>query len=119
MSDYFGLGWEKQQVPGDTRQQWKEKRATALEKKEEEQPIIAYADFTDYEKIIVQNKNWEAVFKPIFRSKIDIQVSLQRLYPIRIQTMHAREITKEDFLLLTVEVNRILRAIEDPKSGDA
>ena len=111
MVERYGSAWIKQRVPGQTYAEWKEKRSAALSKGETEQPIISYADFTDYEKIIIRKDNWKEVFEADFRNQIDIQVSFQRLYPIRICTMHARPITKEDFLLLTVEVQRLLRAI--------
>ncbi|HMF55285.1 MAG TPA: Swt1 family HEPN domain-containing protein [Pyrinomonadaceae bacterium] len=111
MESVFGQSWTKQRVPGEIYKQWKEKRDTALSKGETEQPILWYADFTDYERIITRKDNWKDMFEGKFINMMDVQVSFQRLYPIRNCTMHTRPLTKEDFLLLTVEAQRILRAI--------
>jgi len=111
MERVFGQSWTKQRVPGEIYKQWKEKRDIAKSKGEKEQPILWYADFTDYERIITRKDNWKETFEVKFINMMDIQVSFQRLYPIRNCTMHTRPLTKEDFLLLTVEAQRILRAI--------
>ena len=112
MTDRYGQKWEKQQVSDKLRQEWEKKRATAIEKGEEECPLLWYADFTDYIDIICQRNNWREIFKPVFRNEVDIRASFQRLHPIRIPTMHARPIRKDDILLLTVESRRILKAID-------
>ena len=78
---------------------------------EEPMPIIAYADFSDYIKIIERKDNWNQVFALAFKRKTDIQESFNRLMPARIVTMHARIITFDDHLLLLAEVRRILKAI--------
>ena len=111
MENQFGTFWYKQRVNGNIYTQWKAKRAIAAEKMEEEQPILSYADFTDYERIIITKNNWEEAFKNDFNSLIDIQASFHRLYVIRNCTMHIRPISNEDMTLLTVESRRILRAI--------
>ena len=76
-----------------------------------EQPLIDYADFTDYRAIIERKDNWNAVFKPVFGRAEDVRESFQRLFPVRITTMHARLITRDDELLLLVETKRVLKAI--------
>jgi hypothetical protein len=111
MTEKYGERWETQRVPGDIRKQWEEKRQNGLAKGETEQRLLWYADFTDYVTILLRSDNWREVFKAIFLNETDIRVSFQRLHPIRLPVMHARLIKKEDFLLLTVEVQRILRAI--------
>jgi hypothetical protein len=72
---------------------------------------IAYADFTDYEPIISRKDNWNDVFKLVFNQPESLRESLQRLYPVRLATMHARLITQDDQLLLYIETKRILKAI--------
>jgi len=47
-----------------------------------------------------RNDNWEKVFKPESRRVEFVQASFQRLYPIRIGTMHARIITQDDELYI-------------------
>ncbi len=112
MADHYGQKWEKQQVPNKLRQEWETKRAKAIEKGEGERPLLWYADFTDYVDIICQRNNWRGIFQPVFRNEVEIRASFQRLHPIRIPIMHARVITKDDILLLTIESRRILKAIE-------
>jgi hypothetical protein len=107
----FGEGWIKQRVPGELWKSWHEKRERARETGERVWPLIAYADFTHYVPIIVREDNWETVFKPVFRRAQSVSESFQRLYPIRIATMHARPITQDDELYLYVEAKRLLSAI--------
>jgi hypothetical protein len=98
-------------VPESIRKRWEEKRQTAQETGEAEWPLIAYADFTDYVAIITRKDNWDGVFSSIFKRQTFVQESFQRLYPIRICTMHARIITQDDELYLFVETKRLLKAI--------
>jgi hypothetical protein len=111
MRNAFGDKWIKQRVPESIRKRWEEKRQTAQETGEAEWPLIAYADFTDYVAIITRKDNWDGVFSSIFKRQTFVQESFQRLYPIRICTMHARIITQDDELYLFVETKRLLKAI--------
>ena len=112
MASAFGDIWIEHRVPAAISQKWRERRATARDNGEEApQPLIAYADFTDYEPIIVSKTNWKEVFAPFFRRKTSVQESLRRLYPIRVCTMHARFITQDDELYLLAETQRLLRAM--------
>ena len=106
-----GQNWVEDRIPCEIVKQWKEKQSVALDKGERAQPLIAYADFTDYEQIIVNKKNWP-LFMPYFRRKTSIQESLQRLYPIRNSTMHARLITQNDQLYLLAETQRLSVAMD-------
>jgi biotin-(acetyl-CoA carboxylase) ligase len=111
MKAAFGERWSKSQVPGDIRKAWLDKQQKARDHGEPELPLIAYSDFSDYVPIITRKDNWDTVFKPIFKRPMLVQESFQRLYPIRICTMHARLITQDDELYLLVETKRILKAI--------
>jgi hypothetical protein len=111
MAYEFGPKWFKRQVPGDVLELWREKNKTAVERGEPNRSLLAYADFTDYIRIFDRSDNWERVFKKFFRRKEDIRESLQRLYPIRICTMHARIISDDDEIFLRVESYRILKVI--------
>lgn len=111
MMKAFGEQWIKQRVPGDIRQSWIDKREKARANGEPEHPLIAYADFTDYVPIIIRKDNWNEIFAPFFDRQTSVQESFQRLYPIRICTMHARMITQDDELYLHVETKRVLSAI--------
>lgn len=111
MTAAAGPGWVKSRTPDKMLDRWKEKQAKAIAAGEPEAPLIAYADFSDYLPIIERGDNWNAVFKPVFGRVESVRESLQRLYPIRICTMHARLITQDDELYLLVEVKRIIKAI--------
>ena len=111
MTETFGTNWIKRQVPGNTRQNWLEKEQKAKEEGGGQYPLIAYADFTDYVPIIIRKDNWIEVFEAVFGRKASVEESFQRLYPIRICTMHSRAITQDDELYLLVETKRILEAI--------
>ena len=116
MKAVFGTDWVTQRVPGGMREEWIQKREAARKNGERERPLIVYSDFTDYEQVITRKDNWEKVFKQPFRSKLSIQESFRRLYPIRICTMHSRPITHEDELYLVVETKRIRGAMGWPPS---
>jgi hypothetical protein len=111
MTAAFGADWIERRTPPNMLGQWIEKRTTAVGKGESEQPLICYADFSDYVQIIQRRDNWAEVFKPIFGRAEDVRESFTRLSPIRIVAMHARLVTLDDELLLRVETTRILSAI--------
>ena len=98
-------------------EQWERKRKRACQNDERPQPLIAYADFTDYKRIIEDENNWH-VFEPFFRRKTSVQESLQRLHPIRVCTMHARFITQDDELYLLAETQRLSRAMDQSGSPE-
>lgn len=72
--------------------------------------MIAYADFTDYVRVICKRDNWN-IFKPFFDREENVRESFQRLYPVRLDTMHARPITQDDELLLYIETRRLSKVI--------
>jgi hypothetical protein len=111
MQAAFGDDWMKRQLPANMLDAWIDKRDKAVKAGYSEQPLIDYADFTDYRAIIERKDNWNAVFKPVFGRAEDVRESFQRLFPVRITTMHARLITRDDELLLLVETKRVLKAI--------
>ena len=112
MTAIIGENWIKHRVHSDMRRQWKAKQAKALDGGDSKQPLIAYADFTDYVPLIVRRDNWDQVFASVFRRKSLVQESFQRLYPIRVCTMHARIITQDDELYLHAETTRLLSAMD-------
>ena len=72
---------------------------------------MPYADINDYRQIIERKNNWSTVFRPVFGRPEDVRESFQRLFPIRIATMHARIVTLDDEFLIRVETRRVLKAI--------
>ena len=111
MTAAVGKNWIKRRVSSQMRQKWCDKRKKAVASGDPERPLIVYADFTDYETIIVRKDNWKEVFQSMFQRKTLVQESFQRLYPIRVCTMHSRIITQDDELYLHAETQRLLRAI--------
>jgi len=111
MCDAFGDDWTRRQLPAGMLDAWIDKRDKAVKGGQPEQPLIDYADFADYRPIIERKDNWATVFKPVFGRADDIRESFQRLFPVRIATMHARIVTQDDELLLLVETKRVLKAI--------
>jgi Swt1-like HEPN len=113
MTDKFGDDWTRHRIPEEIYNKWCDKKQKARDNGEPDRPLIAYSDFTDYTIIIVKKDNWNEIFKEIFRRQENIRESFQRLFPIRICTMHARIITQDDELYLHAETTRILRAIQE------
>jgi len=107
----YGEHWIKHQVHREIGEQWTKKQKKSAENGEIDAPLIAYADFSDYVRIITRKDNWERVFERVFLRAELVVESFQRLYPIRHCTMHARIITQDDELYLHVETKRILDAI--------
>jgi hypothetical protein len=102
--------WEVRLPPG-MRDKWKEKKAKALAEGESEQPLIHYADFADYNDIILGQANWRDCFKGTFKREEAVREGFNRLRPIRLVTAHMRVLTHEEWLVLNLEIRRLLRAI--------
>lgn len=111
MTAVFGENWPRGQLPNGLYEKWVEKRERAIKSGRNALHLIEYADFTDYREIISRDDNWKQVFVSVFHRKEDVRESFQRLFMIRIDTMHARPICQDDELLLFVEVKRIVQAI--------
>jgi hypothetical protein len=112
MTEAFGSNWPKHHLPPGLHEKWKEKKQKAETAGAKKSPIIAYADFTDYERIISRAYNWSDVFSKFYVRQEDVLESFRRLYPIRLSTMHARPITQDDELYLFVESRRLMSVIK-------
>jgi hypothetical protein len=111
MTRAFGADWPKHRLPNGLYEEWQEKKRKAKQAGGKEWPLIAYADFTDYERVICRSDNWRDVFAVFLGRPESVRESFQRLYPIRLDTMHARPITQDDELLLYVETRRLVKVI--------
>ena len=111
MKEAFGPSWPKHRLPKHFYDKWRDKKARAESAGAREWPLIAYADFTDYVAVICKRDNWREVFAPYFSRPEDVRESFQRLYPVRLDTMHARPITQDDELLLYVETQRLMKVV--------
>jgi hypothetical protein len=106
----FGSDWPKHRVHPDVVAAWREKKQRAQRYTDADLPLIAYADFSDYERVICRRDNWR-LFEVYFDRQESVRESFQRLYPIRIDTMHSRLITQDDELFLAVECKRLMKAL--------
>lgn len=113
MTEQYGTQWPYHQLPNGMYQRWKEKKQRAEGAGRPIYPLIAYADFMDYAQIICRSDNWERVFRHHFKRKENIRESFQRLHPIRLDTMHSRLVSQRDKLLLYVETDRLVQAMEN------
>jgi Swt1-like HEPN len=113
MTAEFGAAWTKHQTPPGMLDNWKNAKEAAMVRGGADEPLIAYADFTDYIKIIERSDNWKRVFSAVFNRRESIQESFFRLFPIRISVAHARIITLDDEMYLRVEMHRLNKAIEE------
>ena len=111
MTRAFGADWPKCRLPNGLYEEWQEKKRKAIQAGAKEWPLIAYADFTSYERVICRRDNWREIFARFFGRPETVRESFQRLYPIRLDTMHARPITQDDKLLLYVETRRLVKAV--------
>jgi hypothetical protein len=111
MTRAFGPDWPKRRLPNGMYEEWQEKKRKAKGAGGRDWPLIAYADFTDYERVMCRTDNWREIFAPFFGRPESVRESFQRLYPIRLDTMHARPVTQDDELLLYVETRRLLKVI--------
>lgn len=111
MTAQYGSDWPRKRLAPKLYEYWVSKK----QKAESNGIILTFievADFTDYETIICRKDHWREVFEIRFKKIESVRESLQRLYPIRLATMHARIVTKEDKLYLIAEVARLLSAIK-------
>jgi hypothetical protein len=111
MTRAYGSDWPKHRLPKGLYEKWQEKKRISQRNGGREWPLVAYADFTDYELVICKRDNWREVFTPFFDRQESVRESFQRLYPVRLDTMHARSITPDDELLLYVETKRLIKVI--------
>ncbi len=111
MTSQYGSNWPSKQLPPKLYENWEFKKQRA-ESNGDIQTFIEVADFSDYETIICKKDHWREVFEARFKKKESVRESLQRLQPIRVATMHARIVTKEDELYLHAEITRLLSVIK-------
>lgn len=59
VSEAYGPDWPGHRLPNDLYEKWARKRQRA---EDAGGPLIAYADFTDYELVLCRGDNWREVF---------------------------------------------------------
>jgi hypothetical protein len=75
---HVGDNWFKQRVPGELNVKAKDTRRRALKTGEPQAPLIEFLTLGELMGIVLQSKNWDDVFEPVFRNrdwfKRDIEV---------------------------------------------
>lgn len=110
MEETFGPGWPRHRLPNGMYDTWLDKQQKAVKAGRRKDPLIDYADFTDYQKIIERRDNWNEVFSALWHRQEDVRESLQRLYWVRIETMHSRALLRQDILTVYIEGQRLLQS---------
>lgn len=111
MARNYGEDWHKRGLAPEVLKEWRRKLECDVNGGMEAQPLICYADFTDYERIITRRDHWSQVFCGAFKRRESVTESFNRLRLVRTVVMHARPLSNEDLLTLHAEVRRMLRAI--------
>lgn len=109
----FGANWYKQNMPADIYQNCndrKQKWETTWSKKHTGS-LMDFADFPDYQTLVMKRDFWREVFKPMLGNarQEDIKESFQRLMPIRIEVAHARPIDNVAACLAIMEIGRLYK----------
>lgn len=66
---HAGDNWFKQRVPGELNVKAKDTRRRALKTGEPQAPLIEFLTLGELMGIVLQSKNWDDVFEPIFRNR--------------------------------------------------
>jgi hypothetical protein len=122
LEEEIGKNWWKQAIPSDVQQRCQERKENREKLPwmgDEEYPLIYYADFNDYFKIITRRDNWKKIFGKYFVDEAWIKTKLVlELAPIRNDIAHNRELTAEKVQKLQISTQEILRCIRKTASGD-
>jgi hypothetical protein len=110
MTAKFGSDWERHRCHGNGQiyQLWVKRRDTEVSSGLKPKRLIHYIDFREYADLITKGDNWREIFKDTFQREENVREIFARLAPVRLCTMHARTITKMDFMLAAAEINRLL-----------
>jgi len=120
MTEKYGAEWERHRCHGNGKiyELWVQKREKAVQSGFKTERLIHYADFTEYADLMTKSDNWDEVFKTAFGRPENVRESFHRLAPVRLCTMHARPITKTEFVLAWAEITRLLSALGVPVEED-
>lgn len=112
MTAQYGNNWPRQRLAPAMLVDWKEKAEKLKAQGRPVERLIEVADFTDYVQIICRTDDFKLLFVAGFRSEAgSVRESFNRLMPLRLATMHARVVTKQDLLYLVSESTRLFSAM--------
>jgi len=122
LAERVGKDWWKKTVPQDVQEncvERKQKRAGVPWMDEGDHPLICYADFNDYFKIITKRDNWKNVFAAVFSDEAWVKTKLLlELGPIRNDIAHNRELDPRSVQKLELSTQEVLQCIRKArKSG--
>ncbi|WP_304174664.1 CBS domain-containing protein [Limnochorda pilosa] len=113
-----GPDWWERRVPTPVRKRCESRRQdelaglpAALAQVEQETPLLEYASFGDYLAIILEDRNWQELFQPIFRSKEWVMRRFTDLRELRNRVAHNRKLDPDRCELLDVYAGEFLAAI--------
>lgn len=113
-----GKDWWNQAVPPDVREKCKERKEKGERRPGvgmRDYPLIYYADFDDYHKIITRRDNWSQIFRRFFKDEAWVKTKLlTELGPLRNDVAHNRELSPEDAQRLRMASQEVLRCIKIP-----
>jgi len=118
MAEKFGTDWVSLHVDTVTRQKWADKQTAARKAGRPFERLIDAADFNDYGPTMCRKEPWK-LFEPYFRLKESLNESLRRVGLLRLDTMHARSVSKKDVVYVAVETTRLLDAIRSSPQSTA
>ena len=106
-----GEYWYRNRINGNTYNKWRDRKSEDHDRRGDSFALIFYADLMDLCDIICQRNNWNDIFNNIFKSKQDLQISMQRLCPVRNAIAHSRPLLRADQITLFSEASRIFTAL--------
>jgi len=74
--------------------------------------VLYFLNFADYKTIILRNDNWYQAFEKTFRDKEWLSYTMRVLEALRNDTMHTRDLTDQEMMLLKITSEQLNRAIE-------
>ena len=111
--------WFTTRVPGNIVGDAMRVRRDAYKAGEPKQPLINFTNLGELITIITTNRNWTAVFEPVFADRDGFKVDLQRLTVHRRPAMHARPIDGPRLAEILLMIRRLIASMEADGNWDA
>jgi hypothetical protein len=111
--------WFTARVPGNIVGDAMRVRRDACKAGEPKQPLINFTNLGELITIITTNRNWTAVFEPVFADCDGFKADLQRLTAHRRPAMHARPIDGPRLAEILLMIRRLIASMEADGNWDA
>lgn len=113
-----GRDWWEKRVPIGIRKRCESRHRdavdglpAALAAEERSTPLLEYASFGDYLAIILEPKNWQELFRSIFRSRDWVMRRFRELQELRNRVAHNRDLDPDRAQILDVYAAEFLSTI--------